>query len=45
LFRGDRIAGLLKKNRVHLIEVGIYRQIERVEIFAESQTVELIARS
>jgi hypothetical protein len=43
LFRGHRVAGLLKKTGLDLIEVGIHRRIERIEIFAESQTVELIA--
>ena len=43
LFRGDRIASLLKKTGLDLIEVRIHGRTERIEIFAESQTVELIA--
>jgi hypothetical protein len=43
LFRRDRVAGLLKKTGLDLIEVRIHGRIERIEIFAESQTVELIA--
>ena len=43
LFRGDRIASLLKKNRLRLIEIGIYRWIKRIKILAEGQNVELVA--
>ena len=42
-FTATGFAGLLKKTGLDLIEVRIHRRIERIEIFAESQTVELIA--
>ena len=43
LICGNRVSTLLKKNTLRLIEIGIHRWIQRVEIFAEPQTVELIA--
>ena len=43
LVRGDGIAGLLEETRLDLREIGIHGRIERIEIFAEAQAVELIA--
>ena len=43
LFRGDRIAGLLEKTGLGLIEIRVHRRVERIEIFAEAQAVELLA--
>ena len=40
---GNRVSALLKKNTLRLIDIGTHRWIQRVEIFAEPQTVELIA--
>ena len=43
LICGNRVSALLKKNTLRLIDIGIHRWIQPVEIFAGPQTVELIA--
>ena len=43
LVGGDRIAGLLEEAGLDLREVGVHGRIERIEILAEAQAVELVA--